>query len=114
MKSDGRGVEIGAPAEFGPVEFLTSVWFCGAIRNYTEASGKLDTREPRACQRVLNFPIWTKCAIRACALYCMKIVATYLVLLFSSLWLEAADSAATNSLGPRIQFATNIYNYGRQ
>jgi hypothetical protein len=44
----------------------------------------------------------------------MKIVSSYLVLLFSVASLGAADTATTNGIGPRIQFATNNYNYGRQ
>jgi hypothetical protein len=44
----------------------------------------------------------------------MKISPTCLALLFSIISLGAADTVATNSIGPRIQFATNTYNYGRE
>ena len=44
----------------------------------------------------------------------MKIVPACLILLVSIVSQGAADTVATNSVGPRIHFATNTYNYGRQ
>src|SRR5437762_2533914 len=128
MKSEGRGGAVADPAGSWPGVLFMPVWFCAAIRNYTEAGGAIHTLRAAGCQLVLPKPAprlrkinrgfelsnSAKMCDRMHSLHRMRIVLTGIILLCSISSLSAADTVATNSIGPRIQFATNTYNYGRQ